>query len=285
MPRTRRFGLGCLTIFGLLIGYRIAYIYRWRAGDCITGAQPAKTSQAYPKRLVVMTYNIEGDAELLKGSKHIDDIAAVINQVKPDIVGLNEVHRHTWQSRFHDQAERLQQLTHMNGVFGRSYSELGGAFGNAMLTRGAILSSDVHNLPCAGEPRTLLETTLRIDGVTIQVYVAHVASWGGLNSSIRAKQLDCLGSHVRVSKYPHILTGDFNAPPESSEIAAFRQMNTTLQICGPALPITQRVMKKRIDYIFADLGWQVRDAHVVEAGPSDHFPVVAELDHEETPKR
>jgi hypothetical protein len=68
---------------GLLIGYRIAYIYRWRPGDCASGPQPAAMSQVYPKRLLVMTYNIEGDAELLKGSKHIDDIAAVINQVKP----------------------------------------------------------------------------------------------------------------------------------------------------------------------------------------------------------
>jgi endonuclease/exonuclease/phosphatase family metal-dependent hydrolase len=230
----------------------------------------------------VMTYNIEGDAELFKGSKHIDDIAAVINQIKPDIVGLNEVHRSTWQARFEDQVGRLQRLTHMNGVFGRSYSELGGAFGNAMLTRGAIVSADVHNLPCAGEPRSLLATTIRIDHATIQVYVGHVAAWGGFNSSIRSKQLDCLGSHVRVSKYPHILTGDFNAPPESTEISRFRQLNTTLQICGADLPITQRLMKKRIDYIFADLGWQVREAHVVEAGPSDHFPVVAELTHGQT---
>lgn len=278
----KRLSLGCLTILGLLTGYRVAYIYRWRPGDCVTGPQPAAASQIYPKRLLVMTYNIEGDAELLKGTKHIDDIAAVINQIKPDIVGLNEVHRHTWQSRFHDQVGRLQLLTHLNGVFGRSYSELGGAFGNAMLTRGAIISADVHNLPCAGEPRSLLVTTIRIDHTTVQVFVGHVAAWGGFNSSIRTKQLDCLGSHVGVSPYPHILTGDFNAPPEASEIVKFRQTNTTLQICGPSLPITQRIMKERIDYIFADLGWQVRDAHVVEAGPSDHFPVVAELTHEET---
>lgn len=282
MSRKRRLAFGCLTLFLLFIGYRVAYIYRWRPGDCATGTQPATTSQLYPKRLLVMTYNIEGDAQLFKGAKHIDDIAAVINQIKPDVVGLNEIHRHTWQSRFEDQVGRLQRLTHLNGVFGRSYSELGGAFGNAMLTRGAIVSADVHNLPCAGEPRSLLATTIRIDHATIQVYVGHVAAWGGLNSSIRSKQLDCLGSHVRVSKYPHILTGDFNAPPESTEMTRFRQLNTTLQICGLDLPLTQRIMKKRIDYIFADRGWDVRETHVVEAGPSDHFPVVAELTHGQT---
>ncbi|GAC1428553.1 MAG: hypothetical protein NVSMB68_00600 [Thermoanaerobaculia bacterium] len=285
MTRKRRVGLGCFTFILILFGYRVAFIYRWRAGDCSTGLQPTHASSIYPRRLLVMTYNIEGDAELLKGAGHIEEIAKVINEVKPDIVGLNEIHRNTWQSRFHDQVGRLQQLTHMNGVFGRSYSEIGGSFGNAMLTRGFIVAADVHNLPSSGEPRSLLATTVRIDHVTIQFFVGHVAAWGGLNSSIRAKQLDCLGRRVRVSSYPHILTGDFNAPPQASEIAAFRQLNTSLQICGADLPPTQRIMKKRIDYIFADRGWQVRDARVLDIGPSDHRPVVAELWHEETPKR
>ena len=283
--KKKRFALGCLSLILLAFAYRVVFIYRWRAGDCITGPQPVKTLQAYPPHLRVMTYNIEGDAELLKGDKHIEDIAAVINQVKPDIVGLNEVHRHTWQSRFRDQVGRLQQLTHMSGAFGRSYGELGGAFGNAMLTRGTIVAADVHNLPCSGEPRSLLATTVRIDGVMIDFYVGHVAAWAGLNSAIRAKQLECLGSHVRVSRYPHILTGDFNAPPESTEITRFRQLSTTLQICGPNLPATQKVMKQRIDYIFADNGWQVRDVRVLDIGPSDHRPVVAELTHDQTPPR
>jgi len=227
-----------------------------------------------------MTYNIEGDAELIKGEKHIEDIAAIINQVKPDIVGINEVHRKTWQSRFRDQVGRLQQLTHMSGAFGRSYSELGGAFGNAVLTRGLIVNADVHNLPCSGEPRSVLVATVRIDHATIQFFVGHVAAWGGLNSSVRAKQLDCLGSHVRVSPYPHILTGDLNAPPESTEITSFSQLNTTLQMAGGAnLPATQKIMRQRIDYIFADDGWQVRNTQVLDIGPSDHRPVIAELVH------
>lgn len=280
MSRKRRFGFGCLSIVLVFFAYRVVYIYRWRAGDCATGPQPRSVSQMYPPRLLVMTYNIEGDAELLRGSNHIEEVAAVINEVKPDIVGLEEVHRNTWQSRFHDQVARLQQLTHMSGVFGRSYSEIGGVFGNAVLTRGLIVAADVHNLPSAGEPRTLLATTIRIDGTLIDFYVGHVAAWGGLNSSIRAKQLECLSSHVRVSRHPHILTGDLNAPPSASEIAAFRSLNTTLQLCGPDLEPTQKIMHQRLDYIFADLGWQVRSARVLDGGPSDHRPVIAELFHE-----
>ena len=279
MTWKRRSAFGCLTLVFAFITYRVIYIYRWRAGDCETGPQPRTTAMIYPHRLLVMTYNIEGDAELVKGAHHIEEVAKVINQVKPDIVGLNEVHRHTWQSRFHDQVGALQRMTHLNGVFGRSYSELGGAFGNAVLTRGAIVSADVHNLPTSGEPRSLLATTIRIDQVTIQFFVSHVAAWGPINSAIRRKQLECLSSHVRVSRFPHIVSGDFNAPPSADEISSFMKLNTTLQICGADLGPTQKIMHQRIDYIFADRGWQVRSAQVLDVGPSDHRPVIAEVFH------
>ena len=272
--------VGCLTIIVAFFLYRLIYIYRWRAGDCATGPQPRNTALAYPPHLLIMTYNIEGDAELLTGSHHIEEIAKVINQVKPDIVGINEIHRHTWQSRFHDQVGELQRMTRLNGAFGRSFSELGGAFGNAVLTRGAIVSADVHNLPAAGEPRSVLAATIRIDHATINVYVSHVAAWGPINSGIRLRQLDCLASHVRVSKFPRIVIGDFNAPPTATEITSFQKFNTTMQMCGPDLGATQKIMHERIDYIFADDGWRVLNARVLDVGPSDHRPVIAELTHE-----
>ncbi len=269
-----------LAILVVPLAYRSIFVYRWRAGDCLTGPQPRQSAQVYPRHLLVMTYNMEGNAELIKGGQHIEEIARVINEVKPDIVGLNEVHRHTWQSRFDDQIGRLQQLTGMSGAFGRSYSGFGGAFGNAVLTRGAIVSVDVHNLPASGEPRSLLVAEIRIDHATINAFVSHLAAWGGLNAGVRARQLECLGSHVRVSKYPHIVMGDLNADPATTEIQSFRRLNTTLQICGETLGATQKIMNKRIDFIFADQGWQVRNARVLDGGPSDHRAVIAELFHE-----
>jgi endonuclease/exonuclease/phosphatase family metal-dependent hydrolase len=37
------------------------------------------------------------------------------------------------------------------------------------------------------------------------------------------------------------------------------------------------MMKERIDYIFADWGWRIAAAHALPGGPSDHYPVVAQL--------
>ena len=42
-----------------------------------------------------------GQAALVRGN-HIAKIAETINQVRPDIVAINEAHRSTWQSRFRD---------------------------------------------------------------------------------------------------------------------------------------------------------------------------------------
>jgi endonuclease/exonuclease/phosphatase family metal-dependent hydrolase len=273
----KRIGLTLLILFAVFGAYRVLGVYQIRSGECTAGPQRT-IAPTYPKRLLVLTYNIEGHAALLR-SDHIAQIADVINAVHPDVVGINEAHRKTFQARFADEVEELRRRTHMNGVFGRSYSFMGGAFGNAVLTRGDIVRSDVHPLPGTGEPRTLLEALVRIDGGTIDFMVAHTSAWGSINRLQRGEQLACMNSWVRSSAYPTILTGDFNAPPESPEIARFLGENV-LQFAGnPATP-SHKMLSQRLDYILADRGWKVHDARVLDTGPSDHKPVLAELVHE-----
>ncbi|HEV2721657.1 MAG TPA: endonuclease/exonuclease/phosphatase family protein [Thermoanaerobaculia bacterium] len=290
----RRPLLGILSIFALFILYRVFTVYTVRSGECkpkpvdpnlrlLTRDESGQLVSfpmrlgfpPQPKPLVVMTYNIEGHAELLHAN-HIAEIADVINSVKPDIVGLQEVHRGTWQSRFHDQAAELMRRTHMNGWFGKSYENFGGAFGNLLLTRGEIVSAFVHPLPSIGEPRTIMESVVRIDGATINVYVTHLTAWGKFNSASRNEQLACVAKHIRTSFYPYLVIGDFNAPPTAAEVERFRKLNAA-QICGADIGISHPLLHERIDYVWADYGWDVRAARVVHAGPSDHYPVVTEL--------
>jgi endonuclease/exonuclease/phosphatase family metal-dependent hydrolase len=291
---TRRPVLGILAIFLLVFVYRVFAVYTVRGGECdakpvdpnLRVATRTENGQVvtYPVRvgfppqqrpLVVMTYNIAGHDELIDRD-HIKRIAAVINKLQPDIVALEEVHRKTWQSRYHDQLAELEAYTHMNGYFGPSYTEVGGRFGNAILTRGKLLSEVVHPLPTVGEPRSLLETVIEIDGATINFYVTHLSTWGSLNRRIRGVQLECIAKHVRTSRYPYILAGDFNAGQDAKEIRAFRAMNVG-QLCGEDIGVTHPTMRRRIDYIFADYGWEVRAARAEHIGPSDHWPVTTEL--------
>jgi endonuclease/exonuclease/phosphatase family metal-dependent hydrolase len=279
MPWRRRVLKTFLVIIGLFVlafAYRVLGVYEFRAGEC-SARDPIRFANTYPKRLVVMTFNIEGHASLVRGN-HIEEIAKVIRKYQPDVVGINEAHRGTWQVRFGDHMNDLTRLTGMNAVFGRSYTFLGGHFGNAVLTRGRILKSEVHDLPGTGEPRSLLEAIVNVNGGTIEFYVTHTAAWASLGREARDSQLKCINAHVQAAAHPFIVVGDLNAPPEAPEMAKFLALNTLKFAGDPAAP-THRVMEQRLDYILIDPGWQVRAARVLDDGPSDHRPVLAELVH------
>jgi len=265
-----------LSILLIVAAYRVLGVYEFRSGEC-TAQQARKFAMTYPKRLVVMTFNIEGHASFIDGD-HIVEVAETIRKYHPDIVGINEAHRNTWQARFGDHTQALSRLTGMTIVFGRSYRFMGGDFGNAILTRGQIVSSSVHELPGTGEPRTLLEAVVRVNGGTIEFYTTHTAAWKTLNAASRGDQLQCINSHLHAAAHPFILTGDLNAPPDAPEMKKFLDRNV-LQIAGDPNAPTHRVLEQRLDYILADPGWQVRNARVLDDGPSDHRPVIAELVH------
>ena len=272
----RRLILGVLAVPLLIFLYRVLAIYTVRPGDCRPRPVPARAGLPPPRRpLVVMTWNIAGHDELIDGD-HVRHIAAAIRRVRPDVVALQEVHRRTWQSRFRDQLAELESSTGLHGTFAPSYVQWGGGFGNAVLTRGEIVRAEVHPLPCMGEPRSLLEATIRIDGATISFYSTHLTSWGRLNSKSREKQLRCLAEKVRTSPHPYILAGDFNSGPDSPEMDAFRHENVT-QLATPAVGSTFPLLDEQIDHIFADPGWQVRASRTWPIEVSDHLPVTAEL--------
>ena len=275
-PRSRA-GFGCIAIILVVFAYRVLSIYEFRSGECVANPQPGVLAPTYPRRLLVMSYNIQGHASLLK-DEHITAIAETVRRYRPDIVGINEAHRRTWQSRFGDQVDELRRLTGMNAVFGESYEQLGGQYGNLILTRGRIVSHDVYKLPGTGEPRTLLESTIEIDGGKVVFYVTHLAAWEKLNRTIRTRQLECVSRHVRSSVHPYVLAGDLNAPPDSPEVSAF-SADAAFRMAGPPQP-THRVMEMTLDYVFADSGWRVKSAQVLDEGPSDHRPVLVELIHE-----
>lgn len=293
MRKPRLIGILSAIVF-LVIAYRVLAVYTIRYGECRPKPVDANLRRltrdergqlvSFPERigfprqtrpLLVMTYNISGHNQLYD-KDHIRKIAAAILSVHPDIVGLEEVHRKTWQARFHDQAQELQQLTGLNIYFGPSLSEAGGGFGNAVLTRGTFLYATAHPLPSFGEPRSVIESVIRIDGATINVYVTHLTSWGKFKSRSRDEELVCLARHVQTSRYPYILVGDFNAPPGSREIQHFRRLSPA-EMCGEEIGISHPLLNERIDYVWADYGWEVRSARVLPIGPSDHYPVIAEL--------
>jgi endonuclease/exonuclease/phosphatase family metal-dependent hydrolase len=71
--------------------------------------------------------------------------------------------------------------------------------------------------------------------------------------------------------------GDFNSSPSSAELSAFHDGKIVMS-CFVEKVVTHRATRQCLDYIFVDPGWSIRDARVLQTGPSDHWPLIAELE-------
>ncbi|HEX7182217.1 MAG TPA: endonuclease/exonuclease/phosphatase family protein [Thermoanaerobaculia bacterium] len=225
--------------------------------------------------LRVLSYNIHGQVHLFD-RRYLERIARVINDLKPDVVGLQEVHRGGWKARYEDQAEILGSLTGMTVAFGPSIEGRHGAFGNAVLTAGELDAHEVIPLPAPGEPRTLLRSRLRLKSFALDFYVTHLAAWGRWGKGARSLQALTLVERLHRHDGPFILVGDLNAVPTAPELRPLISAEI-FRMCGDDLICTHRFMRQRIDYIFADPGWTTTSSQVIERGPSDHWPVLVEL--------
>ena len=274
------------TLGAIALTYRVAFVYELRPGACAPGPStgaarptargvPDAGAQQSSRPLRVLSYNIKGHAALVRAD-HLEAIARVIREQRPDVVALQEVHRGTWQARFRDQAAELGRLTDMSVAFGSSFAVLGGEFGNAILTRGTLREVEVVPLPSFGEPRSLLRARIDVDGQELVLMVTHLAAWGSLNRTTRVRQAQCLAERARADGIPLVLSGDLNAPPESDEIEALLD-HSPLRMSGSPDEPTHPLLGQRIDYIFFGPEWQVGRANVLHVGPSDHWPITAEL--------
>ena len=224
--------------------------------------------------LKVMSYNIQGHAAR-RAKGYLERLAETIVAERPDLVGLQEVHRRTPASRGEDQAETLARLTGLEVHFAPSLAMGEGEFGNALLVAGEVRSAAAHPLPSAGEPRTVLESQVSVHGTDLRFLVTHLAAWGRLGSTRRARQVGHLTSRLRSLDGPFVLVGDLNAPPDAPELRHLMAAELFRSCSG--LECTHRMMRQCIDYVFADPGWTTVASRVVRAGPSDHWPVVVEL--------
>ncbi|MGA8807348.1 MAG: endonuclease/exonuclease/phosphatase family protein [Thermoanaerobaculia bacterium] len=226
--------------------------------------------------LHVMTYNIKGHGALLR-PRHLERIAEVIRETKPDIVGVQEMHRGTWKARFRDQAAELERLTGMQLFFGRAMGNGSSEYGNAVLTRGTIVDTRIDPLPGKGEPRSMLGATIDVGGVRLVAYVTHLAAWARFGSRTRLLQTEEVARLVAKSELPFVLMGDFNTNPSSKELRVFHD-GTIVTSCFAGKIVTHRATKQCLDYIFTDPSWTIRDARVIARGPSDHWPLLAAIE-------
>ncbi|MFD0019922.1 endonuclease/exonuclease/phosphatase family protein [Streptomyces sp. NPDC058382] len=271
---------------------------RWLAGAlivaCVLIAGPSAPNGAYvtmplpadaPKEVVpnrVMTWNI---CNPCKGSGQNVGRAAEIATYAPQVVGLQEACVGDVE-RIRDYLRYRYGLVYQveYGSVLQSWSRCGGVpwspggFGQAILSAAPMTDHVNVEYPEGGsEDRGYMAVTTLVDGRPVRVFNTHLAQ--RRQESVRAKQTRVLAKAVARHDRTIVL-GDFNAVPESVELAAMWGLFTDADRgCGPSAAGTCRPTtdwRSKFDYIFlrgfAPIG---QGAHPTPY--SDHDLVQADL--------
>lgn len=253
------------------------------------------------KCMRVMTYNIRHglgsdlDDPDAFGAVDLGRIAAVIRQVSPDIVALQEVDRLHPRSHRVDQPAALGDMLGMESCFGKNVVYEEGEYGVALLSRYPITFFTNTPLPTTDgwEVRGVLEATISVPGtgdttvLNTHLQVGHVDTEAEAAKE-RGEQAAVIAGRLRELAGPVALMGDFNAQPGDPELEPFAHLTDSWTAAGdggpgftiPAHPATSPEV--RIDVIYLSDAFRVVASTVITDHPagyaSDHLPVVADIE-------
>lgn len=240
-------------------------------------------------------------------------IRAWIERLQPDLIGFQEVLRGSGRDQVPQMLDGLGYHTDF-AMATPFWNDRSLEFGNAIASRWPIRDREELALPHldSGETRCALSVIVDAPVGPVSFTVTHL-NWKLHHGWVRVRQVQALTELVlrRRSRegFPPIITGDFNAEPESDEI---RYMNGLATIDGRSIafhdawrvagrgadphtwnnrnPYAATALEpdRRIDYIFAGYPDGEGRGHVVGCRvvcdepqdgvwPSDHFGVFAEL--------
>jgi len=228
--------------------------------------------------LRILTYNIY-HGETTDGRVDMDLFASIINEVKPDLVALQEVDKNAKRTGVIDITKELSKRTGLNGHFVKHRDFQGGEYGNAILSRFPV--TDIHVIQgYRSTPSGITIPNARIklpNGMDIIFNCTHLSTRLE-DRQQQAKQL--LDYYHSLNGVPMIITGDLNAEPHDPEIKMllepFAESDTTFANTFS----TRTGLVKKIDYIlYPRRGqWEVLETKVLCRGDaSDHCAFFAVL--------
>lgn len=238
-------------------------------------------------RLRVVTWNIH-HGEGTDGKVDLPRIAAVIRDLNPDIVALQEVDRGVRRTDGVDQPAELARLTGMRVIFERNIEYQGGDYGNAVLSRLPVIRWKNHPLPQLRphEQRGALEVEVRWPGNGSDGSLRFLATHFDYRPDDKERIASAGMLKELVAPWgTTILAGDLNARPDSSTYAA---LSGTWERCVvgelPTYPAGDPT-RQIDDVLIRPSGcFTLVEARVIkEAVASDHRPLLVVLDAAERP--
>jgi endonuclease/exonuclease/phosphatase family metal-dependent hydrolase len=227
--------------------------------------------------LRILAYNIhhgEGMDDVLD----LERIAALIREVDPDLVALQEVDSVTSRTDSVDQAAVLAHLTGLESLFGRFMAYRGGAYGMALLSRWPIEESSNLRLPDGEEPRTALSATVVSDKTARRLRFVGIHFYRTDEERLaQARRLDSLLGGEQV---PTVLAGDFNSTPGSEVMIYLAESWAVLSKGEDRFTYPSYAPEREIDFVLVqpeDRFEVLRHWLITEPVASDHRPVALDI--------
>jgi endonuclease/exonuclease/phosphatase family metal-dependent hydrolase len=247
------FGAVLLLGAGTLIG---AWLIEARP---VTPSAPADT-------LKVMTYNIQQGYDAA-GLKNYDGQLALIRQLKPDLIGLQESDTSRIASGNSDVVRYFADRLGMYSYYGPK--TVLGTFGVALLSRYSIENPRTFYMYSEGEQTATSVAEITVNGKPYQVMVTHLGNGGPLPQL--EDLLSTLGEQPNV-----VLMGDFNFRPTTEQ---YRRATAALDDAwvragSPTPSGPEWDADRRIDHLFVSPQVEIVDAQYVLAPLSDHPALV-----------
>jgi endonuclease/exonuclease/phosphatase family metal-dependent hydrolase len=247
---------------------------------------------AAEQTFVLADFNIHHDKENWPARQKF--MVQEFNRQKPDVICLQEVLQ---TEDLENQAQTLSAKLGWNRFFFSSFDDEDKVkrYGNAILSKHPILSSDWIRLNPENRYRTAAHVVIDLNGTPVDVYCTHLESEQD-RSDVRMMQVQNLLRFIKETRKTDfcLVAGDFNADPLTDEIQYMRsQMDDVYEQLHPGTPgLTTpvphggRKQPRRIDYIFckavgqAKISAEAVDITFTEPLPegilaSDHFGLTA----------
>lgn len=228
--------------------------------------------------LRILTFNIHS-AINWRGEYDLDGIINFIQEVNPDLVGLQEVGRF-WSSatNFQDLPAQMAERLKMFYAYSVSLERNEGYFGNLILSKYPITQIWIESLPGNLERRSLVFTQVLVNGVRINFLTTHL----GLSEEDRREQIASITQFTNQISGPLIITGDFNGSAQDSSISLLRGIFSDLQELSNlkengTFRNNDGTIGHRIDYILTTPDFELNSFSVYDNYLSDHLPVMAEI--------
>ncbi len=246
-------------------------------------------------KIKVMTYNVQsGKNDEKPIERDYAFCSEVIKKSGADIIGLNELGRHSHGEKFPklelgmEPDEYLGKKLGLNHAFGQAIITRDSCpYGNGILTRMPILNAKTVMIPDTRkhlgghyETRSVLVTKLNINnGLTILV------SHFGLEKEERENAVETVVQIIDQTDTPLILMGDFNCTPDDPVLIPLYERLTDTnngQLAPHTWPANPENHKDeaslKIDYIFTSEGIKILSVNVIETAASDHKPMICEIE-------